>query len=92
MRAARFWVAVDVQTLGLGLGLGLGYVQTLGLGLELQIQLRILGLRVSCKRAAQRRSYASGSGGVGMYTSNPRHMRVTTCVQLDSGLRWMFKH
>jgi hypothetical protein len=36
MRAARFWVAVDVQTLGLGLGLGL----------------RILGLRVSCKRAA----------------------------------------
>ena len=38
MRAARFGVAVDVQTLGLGLGLGLG--------------LRILGLRVSCKRAA----------------------------------------
>ena len=36
MRAARFWVAVDVQTLGLGLGLGLC----------------ILGLRVSCKRAA----------------------------------------
>ena len=34
VRAARFWVAVDVQTLGLGLGLGLG--------------LRILGLRVSC--------------------------------------------
>ena len=30
MRAARFWLAVDVRTLGLGLGLGL----------------RILGLRV----------------------------------------------
>ena len=77
MRAARFCVAVDVRTFGLGLGLALG--------------LRILGLRVSCKRAAKkRRAYASGSGGVRMYTSHTRHMRVTTCVQLDSGLQWIY--
>ena len=37
MRAARFWVAVDVQTSGLSIGLGA----------------RVLGLRVSCKRAAK---------------------------------------
>jgi hypothetical protein len=45
-------------------------------------------LQTRCKG----RAYASGSGGVGMYTPHARHMRVSTRVQLDSGSRWMCKH
>jgi hypothetical protein len=46
---------------------------------------------VGCTKCRKRRAYVSGSGGVSMYTSNARRMRVITCIQLDSGLRWMFE-
>ena len=47
---------------------------------------------VGCTKCGKRCAYVSGSGGVSMYTSNTRHMRVITCIQLDSGLRCMFEH
>jgi len=57
----------------------------------INIQLGLGCARHGMRWCGKRRAYVSGSGGVSMYTSNARRMRVMACIQLDSGLRWMFE-
>jgi hypothetical protein len=83
-RHMRVTTCVQLDFLGRG-----GCANIIGLGLVRVTYFRVTReLQTRCKG----RAYASGSGGVSMYTPHTWHMRVTTRVQLDSGSRWMCKH